>query len=148
MLLCLAGSLSYGFAALWGRRLRSTPPLTAATCQLVASTAVLAVLAAVIDRPWTLPWPTPHAVLALIALAALATSLAYVIFYRILALSGPSNVMLVTLLIPVTGIGLGVSVLGETLEPRHVAGALIIASGLLVIDGRLPAAAARLLRQS
>ena len=137
MLLCLAGSLSYGFAALWGRRLRATPPLVAATCQLLASSAILALLAALADQPWTLPWPTAPTLLALMGLAALSTSLAYVIFYRILSVSGPSNVMLVTLLIPVTGLGLGVTVLGETPEPRHIVGALVIASALLVIDGRI-----------
>ena len=89
------------------------------------------------EQPWTLPWPTAPTLLALIGLAALSTSLAYVIFYRILSVSGPTNVMLVTLLIPVTGIGLGVTVLGETLEPRHIVGALVIASALLVIDGRI-----------
>lgn len=137
MLLCLAGSMSYGFAGLWGRRLRQIHPLVAATCQLLASTVILGVLAALVDQPWTLPWPTTKTVLALIGLAVLATSLAYVIFYRILSVSGPTNVMLVTLLIPITGIALGVSVLGEILEARHIIGALVIASGLLVIDGRL-----------
>lgn len=137
MLLCLAGSMSYGFAALWGRRLRGIHPLVAATCQLLCSTMILGVLAALVDQPWTLSWPSTRTVLALIGLAVLATSLAYVIFYRILSVSGPTNVMLVTLLLPITGIGLGVSVLGETLETRHIIGALVIASGLLVIDGRL-----------
>jgi drug/metabolite transporter (DMT)-like permease len=137
MLMCLAGSLSYGFAALWGRRLRTTPPLVAATCQLLASAAILALLAALVEQPWMLPSPTAPTLLALIGLAALSTSVAYVIFYRILSVSGPTSVMLVTLLIPVTGIGLGVTVLGETLEPRHIMGALVIASALLVIDGRI-----------
>ena len=73
----------------------------------------------------------------MLGLAALSTALAYVIFFRILAVSGPIAVMLVTLLIPISGIGLGVLVLGETLSWRHIAGALVIASGLLVIDGRL-----------
>jgi drug/metabolite transporter (DMT)-like permease len=45
--------------------------------------------------------------------------------------------MLVTLLIPVTATALGVLILGEALAPNQVAGALIIASGLVVIDGRL-----------
>jgi len=44
--------------------------------------------------------------------------------------------MLVTLLIPVTAILLGVLVLGEPLTAREIAGALVIASALLVIDGR------------
>lgn len=137
MLFCLAGSMCYGFAGLWGRRLRAADPLVAATCQLIGSTAILGILAAMIDRPWTLPWPTTPTLLALVGMAALSTALAYVIFYRILSVSGPTNVMLVTLLIPVTGIGLGVTVLGEALEPRHILGALVIASGLLVIDGRV-----------
>ena len=51
--------------------------------------------------------------------------------------SGPTNVMLTTLLIPITGIGLGVSLLGEELEMRHIVGALVIGLGLLVIDGRM-----------
>ena len=46
-------------------------------------------------------------------------------------------VMLVTLLIPVTATALGVLVLDETLTIYQIAGALIIASGLIVIDGRL-----------
>ena len=44
--------------------------------------------------------------------------------------------MLVTLLIPVTTILLGVSLLDEPITAHEIAGALIIASALLVIDGR------------
>lgn len=137
VLFCLAGSLSYGLAGQWGRRLRGKPPLVSATGQLIASSLILSVLAAVIDQPWTLPRPSAQTLLALAGLAALSTSLAYVIFFRILAVSGPTNVMLTTLLIPITGIGLGVSLLGEALEMRHIVGALVIGLGLLVIDGRI-----------
>ena len=60
--------------------------------------------------------------------------------YRVLQIlrrSGSSNIILVTLLIPVTATALGVLVLGETLAANQVVGALIIALGLVVIDGRL-----------
>jgi drug/metabolite transporter (DMT)-like permease len=60
-----------------------------------------------------------------------------VIFFRILAVSGPTNAMLVTLLIPISGILFGITILGETLYWRHIAGALVIGSGLILIDGRL-----------
>ena len=53
------------------------------------------------------------------------------------AAAGPSNVMLVTLLIPVSATALGALVLGERLAPNQIAGALVIASALLVIDGRI-----------
>jgi len=45
--------------------------------------------------------------------------------------------MLVTLLIPVTAILLGYLVLGETISPREIVGALVIGSALLLIDGRV-----------
>jgi drug/metabolite transporter (DMT)-like permease len=44
--------------------------------------------------------------------------------------------MLVTLLIPATALLLGVSVLGEALLPRHLAGMALIGLGLAIIDGR------------
>lgn len=138
MLLCLGGALSYGFSGLWGRRkLKGVPPITSATCQLLCSTLVMAIVASAVERPWQLPMPGLATWASLVGLAALATSLAYIVFFTILARSGATNVMLVTLLIPVTAILLGVLVLGEPLTLREVAGALVIASALLVIDGRV-----------
>ena len=137
MLFCLGAALSYGFSGLWGRRkFNGVAPLTSATCQLIASSVAMAVIAAAVDQPWQLPMPGATTWAALIGLAALSTSLAYVVFYRVLARSGATNVMLVTLLIPVTAILLGVLVLGEPLTLREIVGALVIASALLVIDGR------------
>jgi drug/metabolite transporter (DMT)-like permease len=136
--LCLAAALSYGCAALWGRRrLRQVPPLTSATCQLVSSSLILLPIVAVLDRPWHSAPPNPTVWLALLGFAALSTALAYIVFFMILVRSGATNVMLVTLLIPVTSVSLGALVLGESLHAHEIIGALIIASSLLIIDGRL-----------
>jgi drug/metabolite transporter (DMT)-like permease len=109
MLMCLGGALSYGFSGLWGRRkLIGVPPITSSTCQLICSTIVVAIIACAVDRPWTLPMPGLATWGALVGLAALGTSLAYIVFFTILTRSGATNVMLVTLLIPVTAILLGV----------------------------------------
>jgi drug/metabolite transporter (DMT)-like permease len=143
MVCMLGAALSYAFSGLWGRRLRAHPPLVSAASQLTCSALMLLPLALAIDAPWTLTPPSPTAIGALVGLAALATALAYVVFFRILAVSGSNNVMLVTLLIPVFAIPLGAWRLGEMLLPRHFAGALIIAVSLLVIDGRLLALARR-----
>lgn len=138
ILLGLGGALSYGFAGLWGRRtLANVPAINSATCQLICSTAIMLVLAAAIERPWQLPPPSTTAIMALIGLAAVSTSLAYIVFFTILARSGATNTLLVTLLIPVTAILLGHFVLGEPLHTREIAGAVIIGSALLVIDGRV-----------
>lgn len=136
--LCLGAATSYGFAGLWGRRhLAGIPPLTSATCQLICSSIIMALLALVIEQPWQLPMPSLAAWGALVGFAALSTALAYIVFFQILARSGAANVMLVTLLVPVTAILLGYFVLGEPLHTREIVGAVVIASSLLIIDGRV-----------
>jgi len=68
--------------------------------------------------------------------AVLSTAVAYIIYFRILASSGATNILLVTFLIPVSAILLGVTILGETLQPRHFTGMLFIGLSLAAIDGR------------
>ena len=138
ILLCLVAALSYGLSALVARRLPSeVPPLGAATFQMLVSAAMMVVVAGVVERPWRLPVPGATTWFAVIGLAALSTALAYIVFFQILRRSGATNVMLVTLLIPVTAILLGVLVLGETISLREIVGALVIGSALLLIDGRV-----------
>lgn len=138
ILLCLAAALSYGFAALVARRWLSTsPPLATATCQLIASTVMMSALAFAVDQPWRLTMPGAATWLAVLGSAGLSTALAYLVFFQVLRRSGATNVTLVTLLLPVTAILLGYFVLGEPISVREIGGAVVIASALLVIDGRV-----------
>jgi drug/metabolite transporter (DMT)-like permease len=138
IVLCLAAAVSYGVAALLARRhLAKSPPLAAASFQLLASSAMMMIVVSVVERPWTLPMPDMTTWLAVIGLAALSTALAYIVFFQILRRSGATNVMLVTLLVPITAILLGALVLDEAISGREIAGALVIGSALLVIDGRV-----------
>ena len=95
------------------------------------------IVAGAIERPWQLPMPGASTWLAVLGLAALSTALAYIVFFQVLRRSGPTNVMLVTLLVPVTAILLGSLVLGEQISLREIVGALVIGSALLLIDGRV-----------
>jgi drug/metabolite transporter (DMT)-like permease len=138
ILLCLAAAFSYGLSALYARRkLSNSPPLATATFQLLASALMMTIVAAVFERPWQLPMPGVTTWLATIGLSALSTALAYIVFFQILRRSGSTNVMLVTLLIPVTAILLGYLVLGESISLREMIGALVIGSALLLMDGRV-----------
>jgi drug/metabolite transporter (DMT)-like permease len=138
ILLCLAAAFSYGLAALYARRrLSDSPPLATATFQLLASSLMMTIIAAVFERPWQLPMPGATTWLAMMGLAALSTALAYIVFFQVLRRSGSTNVTLVTLLIPVTAILLGYLVLGESISLREIVGALVIGSALLLIDGRV-----------
>jgi drug/metabolite transporter (DMT)-like permease len=74
--------------------------------------------------------------LALLGLGIVSTAFAYVLFYKILARAGATNVSLVTLLVPVSATILGALVLDETLTPMQGLGMALISIGLLVMDGR------------
>lgn len=137
---CLAAALSYAFAGVYGRRFRrmGVAPTEAAAGQVTASAVLILPIMLIVDRPWLLAAPPPPTVCAaLVALALLSTALAYVLYFRILAAAGATNLLLVTFLIPVTAILLGAVALGERLEPRHFAGMALIGLGLALIDGRV-----------
>jgi drug/metabolite transporter (DMT)-like permease len=137
-LICLAGAISYAFAGIYGRRFRAMgiSPMSTATGQVVASSLIMLPLVMVVDRPWTLQAPSLIAIGALIGVAAISTALAYVLYFRILATAGATNLLLVTFLIPVSAILLGTLILGEVLLARHFAGMALIGIGLAAIDGR------------
>jgi drug/metabolite transporter (DMT)-like permease len=133
---CLAAALSYALAGIFGRRLRGHPPLVTAAGQVSMSTLLILPLALTLERPWTLPWPGAATWGALAGIALLSTALAYVIYFRILARAGATNLLLVTFLIPVSALALGGLVLGERLAPGQSGGMLLIALGHAAIDGR------------
>ncbi|MBF9196301.1 DMT family transporter [Microvirga sp. BT290] len=134
----LGAALSYGFSGVFGRRFKTMgiPPLATAAGQVTMSSVLLLPVALIVDRPWNLGLPSTQAVLSLAALGLVSTAFAYLIFFRLLARAGATNVGLVTFLIPVSAILLGVLVLGETLAARHVVGMGLIGLGLILIDGR------------
>ncbi len=133
----ILATLFYAFSGLYARRLRDVPPVAGAAWQLTASTTVMAPIVLL-----TQPFPALHALApftwaAVLGMALASTALAYVLFFRILKTAGPTNLMLVTLLIPVTAVILGGLVLGERLSGEQVLGMALILAGLAVIDGRI-----------
>jgi drug/metabolite transporter (DMT)-like permease len=133
----LTATFSYALAGLWGRRFRAlgVPPLVAAAGQVSVATLLLAPLVLLAQPPPGLP--SAVVAVSLVGLALASTALAYLIYFRILELSGPVNLLLVTLLIPPVAIALGWLILDERLGPRHAAGLALIGLGLVVLDGRL-----------
>lgn len=134
----MGAALSYAFAGVYGRRFQTmgVAPVATATGQLTASACLLLPVMLWVDQPWNLTIPPQEVWLAIVALALLSTSLAYIIYFRILSTSGATNLLLVTFLIPVSAILLGVTILGEILQSRHFTGMIIIGLGLAAIDGR------------
>jgi len=139
MLACLGAALSYAFAAVYGRRLRSmnVRPMVGAFGQVSASTVMMLPIMLLVDKPWTLAVPSAEIIWSILALGFLCTALAYVIFFRILDKGGATNISLVTLLIPVSAILLGAGFLDERLSAAQFGGMALIGLGLVVLDGRM-----------
>lgn len=135
----LGASVSYAVSVVFARRFarRGLQPLATASGQIMAAALLMVPLALVIDRPWELAAPGWPAVAALLGLGFVSTTLGYILYYRILATAGSVNLMLVTLLIPVSAVLLGALLLHERLSWNHAAGMAAIAVGLAVIDGRV-----------
>lgn len=138
ILAVLLASTTYGLSAPWSKlKLAGIPPMTTATCQLLLSSLIMAVLVALFSSPADYLMVSAGTWAAVITLAVLSTSIAYLIFFRIIARAGPSFVSLVTMLVPVSAILLGFTVLGEQLSLHEVFGAALIGLALIIIDGRL-----------
>ncbi|PHS77259.1 MAG: EamA family transporter [Rhodospirillaceae bacterium] len=136
---CLGAGLSYAFAGVYGRRFKSMglTPMATATGQVTASSIVLLPIVMWVDQPWTLAMPSAPVIGAVLGIASVSTALAYLIYFRILATAGATNILLVTFLVPVSAIILGIMVLDEVLLKEHLMGMALIGLGLAAIDGRL-----------
>ncbi|MEP1354909.1 MAG: DMT family transporter [Tateyamaria sp.] len=133
----LAGTVSYALASVWARHfLGGLAPQVAAAGMLTGSTLIILPLAWIVDGPINLDLATPT-LLAIGYYAFIATAGAYLLYYRVLALAGSGNLMLVTLLIPPVAIALGAWVRGEALGPNAFFGFALLALGLVILDGRL-----------
>ena len=132
----LGAALCYACAAIFGRRFKQVPPITVSTGMLCCSTLMLIPLAAGVEDPLALhPGLTTWG--AILGLSIVSTALAYLIYFRVLATAGATNILLVTFLIPISAILLGVLILGERLAWNALGGMLLIFAGLVAIDGRL-----------
>lgn len=133
----VAATISYATAGLFGRRFRSLPPILPAAGQLTGAAALLLTVVLATDPAAFTTTVSVATIMTVLGLALFSTAAAYVIYFRILAAAGATNLLLVTFLIPPVAIALGVLALDERLAPHHFAGMAGIAAGLIVIDGRL-----------
>lgn len=135
----LGAAISYSFAGIFGRRFSriGLHPTTTAAGQVTASSMLILPLVLLIEPPASLTFPSTQALLALLGLALLSTAVAYILYFRILAIAGATNLVLVTFLIPVWAGFFGIWLLSEQLGVNQIVGVAIIALGLSLIDGRI-----------
>jgi probable blue pigment (indigoidine) exporter len=120
-------SLGFILAMRWSGDI---PILASTSWQLLVGGLVVLPFAAIIEG--APPAPTPGVVLGFLYLTLVATALAYVAWFLGLRHLGPTDVGLIGLLNPVTGVLLGVLVAGEHLDGRQLAGMAILLAGVVL----------------
>lgn len=133
----IGGTISYALAGVWARKMLSgLSPQVAAAGMLTGASLVTLPAAWLIEGPLTLHLQ-PQTWVAIAYYAIVATAIAYMLYYRVLAMAGSGNLMLCTLLVAPVAIVLGAVVLGEALPLRAYAGFVLLACGLIILDGRI-----------
>lgn len=136
-LCCLGAAIAYACAATFARRFKTLPPQVTATGQLLGSTTLMLPVALLTAGSRTMADPSLTAWLNVLALGVLATALAYLIYFQILAEAGATNASLVTLLVPASALFFGWLILGENLGVLQLGGFAVLLAGLVVLDGRI-----------
>ncbi|WP_170398341.1 DMT family transporter [Ruegeria arenilitoris] len=130
----IAGTVSYALAGAWARvALSDLPPVVAAAGMLTGSTLLILPITLVVDGMPSLDLPLITWV-AIGYYALIATAGAYLLYYRVLAMAGAGNLLLVTLVIPPVAIILGAVLRDEALPPQAYLGFAVLALGLLILN--------------
>ncbi|MGM9428254.1 DMT family transporter [Hydrogenophaga sp. MI9] len=141
MLACLLATACYGLAASFTKRyLTGVHPLATASGSQIGAALGLAL------PTWWL-WPaqtvSTGAWSAMVAVALLCTSLAYILFFRIIAKAGPSKALTVTFLVPVFALFYGRLFLNEHITPWMIGCGLVIMVGTSLSTGLVKRPVAR-----
>ncbi|CAO3401135.1 DMT family transporter [Azospirillum palustre] len=122
-------TVCYAGAAIFGRVFKGLDPIMPAAGSLLCGAALLLPVSVAVDRPWTLS-PSPDSLLALAGLSVFSTALAFVLYFRLVHTIGSVPTTAQAYLRVPIGVGIGVLMLGETLEPTMLAGCAAVVLGV------------------
>jgi drug/metabolite transporter (DMT)-like permease len=132
----ILSSISYAAGNVFVRvRMRGFHPTVPAFFQVTFALLITTVLALVLESPIHLP-DTPRALFAIVWLGVFGSSLAYLIYFRLVHVLGATRMSLITYVMPVVGIVMGVLVLSESIDLRTVLGTAIILAGVGLVSSR------------
>jgi drug/metabolite transporter (DMT)-like permease len=136
----IVATIAYAFAGVWGKiKLAEYSPTQSAVGMLICSSVISVLCSFFIAGPPSLtiinhPFDLIKVVLGL---GVLGTALAYPLYFRILAVAGSSNLMLVTIIVPVFAIILDAILLSQFVTGSDLFGFALVVIGLFIMDGRL-----------
>jgi drug/metabolite transporter (DMT)-like permease len=124
---------SYGFIIVYTKKYAGTAPNMGIAVGALILPALLVTPLALLVTPQVVP--PGNVLVSLLALAIVCSSIAYLLYYRLISDVGPTRAISGTFLIPVFGTLWGVIFFGETLNAGALIGGVIVLIGVaLVLD--------------
>lgn len=132
VLVVAAATVMYGAASVYAKRFVSgaAPALTIATGQVALAALLSLPLAVAVGPEPDLTAVSPEVVGATLALGALGTGFAFLLFYVLIDRVGPTNTTMVTYLMPVVGVIAGALVLDERFGVHVLVGGAVTVAGI------------------
>lgn len=132
----IGSSISYGIGNVYNRRnVRGLRPMIPALFQVGIAFVIVLVLAFVFERPLETQL-TRDGLFAIVWLGILGSGFAYLAYFRLIGDWGATRTSMVAYMLPIVGIGLGVVVLGETVDIRVLAGTALVIGGVALVNSR------------
>ncbi len=136
LLAVTTAALCYGANIVYTRKFfRGMPKYVAPIGQLGFAALIMLPLSLIVEKPYELALPSWPALGSLVALAIFGTSIAFVVYYRIMEFTPASALSMVTYLVPIFGIILGVTLLNEQLAWNAYIGCAFILFGVMIVNG-------------
>ena len=130
----LLATLSYSYATIFARKkTQGLPTQMQAFLQMSTGSIIIWVTALFTEKPITLP-QLPITWLALLWLGLLGSCIAYIFYFYLLHKIGPTRVSMITYIPPLVGLTLGVVFLKEQFYWQSLLGAILILSGILIVN--------------
>lgn len=129
-------SISYAVAAIYARRFSDHPALLTAACSMIMATVLMVPVSFFADQPWTLT-PSPEALWSIAALGVFSTTLAMVIYFRLVKTLGAVGVTSGSYLRAGFSVLLGAVFLGEHITSSLIGGMVLILLSVAVVTGQI-----------
>ncbi|ANL20197.1 DMT superfamily inner membrane transporter protein [Rhizobium sp. N113] len=128
----ILATICYAGAAIFSKNFRGLDPAVPAAGSLISGAVILMPVSLIVDRPWGLD-PSAASVLALLALSAFSTALAFTIYFRLVQTLGSVGTTSQAYLRVPIGVAIGIVFLGESLSPTAWIGLTCVILGVIAM---------------
>ncbi len=134
----LMAACCYGVATVYTRTTESVEPLASALGTMLAATVLTLPMA--VPAPWPGELPAMHVLVAVVAMGAVCSGWAFLLYFRLVGDVGPTSALTVAFLIPLFGVFWGAMFLDESVGWHTALGGAVILAGTALVTGFSPRA--------